>query len=297
VRQADLREAILRVLGLSSHEGPHPKLITRHSLDEARKHLRILLADDNSINRELTVRILAKRGHAVRMATNGKLAVEAVERQVFDLILMDVQMPEMDGFEATAAIRAKEKLSGMHIPIIAMTAHAMKGDRERCIAAGMDNYIAKPIRAEDLIQMVEGFSGQEGPLDMTGFQKQPVLDWKLALSRVDGDENLLMDLARLFCDECERMIASVREASERKDSTGLERAAHSLKGSVAAFGALGAFDAALKVERLGRSGEAIGMDELVGTLEAEVNQLKAALEDLVIQFGPATQAAGVSRQS
>jgi CheY-like chemotaxis protein len=119
----------------------------------------MLLAEDNAINQVLAVRLLSKRGHTVVVAANGKEAVKAFETQSFDLILMDVQMPEMDGFEATAAIRQKEKSLGTHIPIIAMTAHAMMGDHERCLAAGMDEYLTKPIQIDELIKVTEGLTG------------------------------------------------------------------------------------------------------------------------------------------
>jgi two-component system, sensor histidine kinase and response regulator len=156
VRQLEPREAILRVLGLRLQRNEGSKLITRHSPQEARNRLRILLADDNAVTRELTVRILSKRGHKVSMVPNGKVALEAVNAQSFDVALMDVQIPEMGGFETTAAIRRKERMTGSHLPIIGLTAHAMKGDRERCQAAGMDGYFSKPIRAQELLEITGG---------------------------------------------------------------------------------------------------------------------------------------------
>jgi CheY-like chemotaxis protein len=121
-------------------------LVTRHSIRESQHHLRILLAEDNTVNQMVAVRLLQKRGHAVTVAANGKQALAALGKQPFDIILMDVQMPEMDGFEATALIRAREKDTGGHIPIIAITAHAMVGDRERYLDSGMDDYVSKPSR-------------------------------------------------------------------------------------------------------------------------------------------------------
>jgi two-component system, sensor histidine kinase and response regulator len=115
----------------------------------------VLLAEDNPVNQRLAVRLLEKRGHSVVVAGNGREALEALEKQSFDLVFMDVQMPEMDGLEATAAIREKEKGSGVHRPIIALTAHAMKGDRERCLASGMDGYLTKPIRPQELDEILE----------------------------------------------------------------------------------------------------------------------------------------------
>jgi two-component system sensor histidine kinase/response regulator len=239
VRQQELRDAIVRVLGLRQEAGENQTLVTRHTLEAAHKHLRILLAEDNPINRELAVRTLSKRGHLVTVAENGKLAVEAFEKQAFDIVLMDVQMPEMDGFEATAAIRQKEKSTGNHIPIIAMTAHAMKGDREKCLAAGMDAYISKPVHIEELLHVTEGLTRNRGPIDR-GAEPAPELafaDLDAALLRVEGDEALLADLARLFCEESPKMMAAIQYGIEHKNADALERAAHSLKGSLSMFAA------------------------------------------------------------
>ena len=154
VKQAELLDAILVALGTKPTTETTPVLITRHSLRENSAHLRILLVEDNKVNQVLAVRLLEKRGHTVSVAGNGKEALTVLEIQSFDLVFMDVQMPEMDGYQATAAIRGKEEISGNHLPIIAMTAHAMVGDRERCLAAGMDDYISKPIRPEELTELL-----------------------------------------------------------------------------------------------------------------------------------------------
>jgi CheY-like chemotaxis protein len=133
-------------------------LITRSSLGDERDRsvpLRVLVAEDNAVNQRLVCRLLEKRGHQVVVAANGREALELVERQSFDIVLMDLQMPELDGFEATAALRAWEADHGRHLPVIALTAHAMKGDRERCLAAGMDGYLSKPIRPQELDQLLE----------------------------------------------------------------------------------------------------------------------------------------------
>ena len=281
VRQWELREAILRVLGLKPQRGASPRLVTRHSLQEATQKLRILLAEDNAVNRELTVRILSKRGHSVTVAVNGRMALEALETQAFDLVLMDVQMPEMDGFEATAAIRKGEASTGTHIPIIAMTAHAMKGDRERCLQAGMDAYISKPVQAEELLKLAEALAaGAMSPLNVSPESARTVLDRNLALAHVDGDESLLADLARLFLEESPRMLAAVQEAIAGNAPERLERAAHSLKGSVATFAAQGAFDAALKLERLGRAGELGAAEQAYAELESQMERLRTALQFL-----------------
>jgi CheY-like chemotaxis protein len=157
IRQSELREAVARVLGAREQQGAIP-LITRFSLHDAREpsaSLRILLAEDNVVNQRLASRLLEKRGHSVVLAGNGREALEALEKESFDLVLMDVQMPEMDGMEATAAIRKVEKRTGGHVAVIALTAHAMKGDREKCLAAGMDGYLTKPIRPQELDDALE----------------------------------------------------------------------------------------------------------------------------------------------
>ena len=162
IRQSELREAVARVLGAHVQNGAIP-LITRFSLHDGREpgaSLRVLLVEDNAVNQRLAVRLLEKRGHHVVVAGNGAEALAATEKQDFDLVFMDVQMPEMDGLEATAVIRGKEKISGKHQPIIALTAHAMKGDREKCIAGGMDGYLTKPIRPQELDDVLEDYIGR-----------------------------------------------------------------------------------------------------------------------------------------
>jgi signal transduction histidine kinase/CheY-like chemotaxis protein len=156
VRQSELREAIATVLGAREHNRPIP-LVTRYSLYDARDPsatLNILVAEDNLVNQRLAVRLLEKRGHRVTVAENGREAVEELKKRTFDLVLMDVQMPEVDGLEATGFIREREKSTGAHQRIIALTAHAMKGDRERCLAAGMDGYLTKPIRPKELDEVL-----------------------------------------------------------------------------------------------------------------------------------------------
>jgi two-component system sensor histidine kinase/response regulator len=278
VRQWELHEAILRVLGLKQEKSDSSRLITRHSLKETSKRLRILLAEDNPVNSELALRVLSKRGHSVVVAGSGRLALEALEKQAFDLVLMDVQMPEMDGFEATATIRQNEAITGTRIPIIAMTAHAMKGDRERCLHAGMDAYISKPIQVNELLKMIESLAGGAGSVEGTKEAESAVMDRSLALARVDGDESLLADLAKLFCEESPAMMAAIEEAVSAKDSERLQRAAHSLKGAAATLSAQKAFEAALSLERLGRSGDLSQVEKAYALLEMQVQRLQSVLE-------------------
>jgi PAS domain S-box-containing protein len=160
IRQTELLDAICQVL-IKTVDPKHIPLVTRHTLRENTLRSRILLAEDNTVNQTLAVRLLEKRGYSVTVAADGRAAVEAFEKQQFDVVLMDIQMPGMDGFEATAAIRGKEKLTGGHVPIIAMTAHALKGDQERCLSAGMDGYVSKPIRTSELFAAIESMQSRK----------------------------------------------------------------------------------------------------------------------------------------
>jgi two-component system, sensor histidine kinase and response regulator len=155
IKRSDLLQAIKIVLGSQGEVEENPAVVTIHSLRENRRRLRVLLAEDNLVNQTLAVRLLQKRGHEVVVSGNGRAALEALETQIFDVILMDIQMPEMDGLQATTAIRRGELKSGRHVPIIAMTAHAMAGDKERCMEAGMDGYVSKPLRVESLFSVIE----------------------------------------------------------------------------------------------------------------------------------------------
>jgi CheY-like chemotaxis protein len=158
IKRSVLLEGIKAALGSPTAPESSPSLVTSHSLRENRGRLKILLAEDNRVNQTLAVRLLEKRGHVVAVAKNGAEALKALSEQEFDLVLMDVQMPEMDGLQATEAIRKGEMKSGKHIPIVAMTAHAMAGDKERCLDAGMDDYITKPIRPEQMDDVLDRYS-------------------------------------------------------------------------------------------------------------------------------------------
>jgi PAS domain S-box-containing protein len=284
IAQSDLLEAILIALGNDSGRAERPSLITRHSLRESRPLLRVLLAEDNLVNRELAVRLLEKRGHTVIVAGNGKEVLAALQKQTFDVVLMDVQMPEMDGLEATAAIRAKEKTTGAHLPIIAMTAHAMKGDRERCLAAGMDGYVPKPIQAKALLDTIESLQHAPAQAEAGKGAEQrvdEVLDRAAVLERVDGDTELLNKMIKLFLEEWPRLWSAMRTAADSQDPQALARAAHTLKSSVGNFAARGAFEAARRLEIMGRAGDLSDVDEAARLLEQEIERLKPALAGLV----------------
>ena len=280
IRQAELREAILTVLGAKPQPQGESPLITRYSLRERRRGLHVLVAEDNAVNQQLAVRLLEKRGHTAMVASNGRVALEALENSNFtgfDVVLMDIQMPEMGGYEATAAIREKEKTTGNHLPVIAMTAHAMKGDRERCLAAGMDGYVSKPIQVEDL------FSAIETAVPIQPGRSQPELPHEILnndtlLERVEGDAMLLGDMAAMFLQEWPQHLSDLRQAVASRDSAALQTSAHTLKGSVSNFTAHKATQAAQKLERMGREGDLTKSEPALLELEGEIERLKPVLE-------------------
>jgi CheY-like chemotaxis protein len=155
IQQAELLEAVLTVLGSHTDATEPAQLVLNDSLRKERRPLRILLAEDNVVNQRLAMRVLEKQGHTVVVVGDGVMALAALKRDHFDVVLMDVQMPLMDGVEATAAIRKEERASGQHIPIIAMTAHAMTGDRQRFLESGMDGYLSKPVHSQELFAAIE----------------------------------------------------------------------------------------------------------------------------------------------
>jgi PAS domain S-box-containing protein len=292
IKQSGLLDAIMTTIGISPQDEDQSQQIARPSLDKSERSLHILLAEDDAVNQKMVVRMLQKRGHTVAVAKNGKEALAALEKEAFDIVLMDVQMPEMDGFEATAAIRSKEKTTGApkaegvgerseHIPIVAMTAHAMKGDRERCLEAGMDNYVSKPIKAQELFDVIESLvsasakAETEKPAEQ---QADEIFDKTAALDRVDGDAELLMELVEAFFEEYPGLLSQIRESIAQGDSQTLMRAANTIKGSVGIFAAKPAFEAAFKLEMMGRNGDLAHAEEAYAALEAEIKRLKPALE-------------------
>jgi PAS domain S-box-containing protein len=284
VKKSDLWEAIMLVLGRTPSDGKPADLITQHSLRETRRSLKILVVEDSPVNLKLVVRLLEKRGHTTVSAANGKEALEVYDADTFDLILMDIQMPGMDGFEATSAIREKERATGTHIPIVAMTAHAMKGDRERCLEAGMDRYVSKPIRAGEMIETIEstvsGTKDEQGVPSGVEGQSDDVISWEDAVKQMEGDVDLLKEIAEMFLEESPVLMDRMRQATAEGDCKKLERAAHTIKGSVGNFAAKPAFDAAQKLENLGRDGDMNHAVEAFKTLEREIERLKPALAAL-----------------
>ena len=291
VKQSELLDAILMALGHPTGEIP---VITRHTIQEARRRLDILLAEDNIVNQKLAVKMLEKRGHRVVVASNGREAIEELERKTFDLVLMDVQMPEMDGFEATKKIRVHElELAtrnpqlATRTPIVAMTAHAMKGDRERCLEAGMDEYISKPIKVEKLFGVIEKLvhksrnnKGERlSPSSRNhGLPATDVFDLAKALEVVDGDIELFRAIADLFLVNLPDHIAQIREGIAKGNANAVQRTAHSLKGSVSNFGAKRAFEIACRLEVMGKEGKLSETHGALNKMEGELKELEAAMK-------------------
>jgi len=236
--------------------------------------LRILVAEDNLVNRAVATGILETQGHVLVHAATGREAVEAFSDGSFDLILMDVQMPEMDGFEATRRIRELEGATGRHTRIIAMTAHAMAGDRERCLAAGMDDYVSKPLRKENLLQMLEGVRAQEN--ENAGDRVAPYNREQL-LEQCDGDEELMSELISIFHDNTPRIVQAIGQALGKCDGPALAAQAHKLMSSLGAFGAETARTLALRLEKHGQENSFGGAKERFTELERETDKIYAAL--------------------
>jgi HPt (histidine-containing phosphotransfer) domain-containing protein len=190
---------------------------------------------------------------------------------------MDLQMPEMGGIEATGIIRAAEVGTSRHLPIVALTAHAMKGDREAAIAAGMDAYLAKPVRPNELLAVLDGLMGFVAPEPETAPKPEPAFDAADVLARVEGDRTLLAELVSIFMAESPTRLAEIRRCVKGGDAKGLERAAHTLRGSVGSLGARAAAKAALALETKGRDGALAGADEELAELEREMSRLESDL--------------------
>src|SRR6266581_382427 len=251
VKQSELLDAVRSVSGVPSRSGARRAAPASGRSQRIKPALHILLVEDNPVNCRLAQHVLEKEGYTVVAADNGAAALKKLERERFDLVLMDVQMPRMDGIEATAAIRNREKITGGYIPIIALTAHAMVGDRERCLKAGMDGYLIKPIQPAMLLEAIERLhlasSGRTKPAQAKKF----VLDRATLLDRVDGDIQLLGEITKLFLQECEPLMASAREAMKTGNAGRFAYDIHTLRGMFRNLSATAAQEAAVLKAELG----------------------------------------------
>jgi CheY-like chemotaxis protein len=252
-----------------------------------RRNLRVLLVEDNAANQLLARRLLEKQGHTVAVADDGAVAIEMFDSQRFDLVLMDVEMPRMDGLKATGVLRRKERESGGHVPIVALTAHVMTGDRERCLRAGMDYYLSKPLRPAALLEAmdrlcpdsVSGGAGAHLELpEPAGGAQSYVLDRNRLLARFDGDRELLAEVTKLFPQDCTKHMANARKAIALRDASALRFAVHSLRGMFTNLAAHAARDA---VEKLGaivfKAAQPGSVEAAYAALEDAVRALDARL--------------------
>ncbi len=282
IKQSDLLTAVARVLNIDQEPKTEERKVLQEPARRKEDPMKLLLAEDNRVNQVLAARMLEKRGHTVVIAKNGREALEALDKENFDVVLMDVQMPEMNGFEATAAIREREKHHGRHIPILAMTAHAMKGDKERCLEAGMDGYVSKPINAKEFFAALEQLvpSSSAGEETMLGLADPPKLNRAAALAQVDGDPELLTEVVDLFLQDYPRLLRQIKESAESGDHQSFQRAAHTIKGSLGIFGAQVAVKIALGLENMGRERNLEFADPAYNQLEEEIKRILPELEAL-----------------
>ena len=251
-------------------------------LDKPASRLKILVVEDNHFNQMVALGILEKDRHEVSIAENGRVALEQLERQVFDVVLMDVEMPEMDGIEATQAIRERERDSTVHVPIIGLTAHAMQGDEDRCLAAGMDAYVPKPIK-RDLLMLTlarltsgKGEQGEAAPQQLSA--NEDGFDRRAVLSRLDGDVELLGQLVEMFFQECPDYLSQIRSAIDHHDQDALRKSAHGLKGPVSTLSLTAALDAVLQLEGIGKSESMDGAQSAYDDLDRELERMKTVMQ-------------------
>jgi signal transduction histidine kinase/CheY-like chemotaxis protein len=302
VSTSELHDAVVAALGRAPAQVRPKRACTKNNSESAQR-LNILLAEDNVVNQRVAVSMLEKRGHAVQAVVNGKEVLEALACERFDLVLMDVQMPEMDGLEATVAIRQKEQDTGRHIPIIAMTAHAMKGDRERCLESGMDDYLSKPVERNALNTVLKrwGSAGQQNlsqaasthSSEVSG-RKAPIwadprkasdniptgaeiFDLSALRSRVEDDLDLLAEMIDLYLSSSPLLMTEIESAVAAQDAEKIHRAAHTLKGALKNMCATACAEAALQLEMIGRAGDVDRAAEPLAILKGEFQRLQSVL--------------------
>ena len=281
LKQSDLLDAILtHVVGL---EAAVSAAAASTGSGRTARPLRILLAEDNAINQRVATGLLVKHGHTVQPAHDGQQALDWLEKEPFDVVLMDIQMPVMDGFEATRRIRAIEAERGGHLPIIAMTAHAMSGDRERCLEQGMDDYVAKPIEASALFETIERcvHGHGEGTTPPASNPVKKALDRASILDRLDGDVDLMEEVVHLMMTEAPALLDALSSAITAEDAKVIERAAHSIKSCLAQLGAETGRSLAQEIEDAGANGAVPRAVALFPLLEREVTDLVRALPELL----------------
>ncbi|MEW5979527.1 MAG: response regulator [Acidobacteriota bacterium] len=285
IDSAELLHAIGSALGIPNVLQNAPSSPADEPAKASRHGLRILLVEDNPVNQKLAIRLLEKRGHTVVLADNGKMALEALEAMDLDLVLMDIQMPEMNGYEATAAIRAKEKGSGRHLPIIATTAHALKGDRERCLAAGMDGYLSKPIQTAELFHLIDALVPSPPRLDPgpkpdpTANSEDCSFDFSSFLESLDHDRELFAEITQVFLEDCPKRLKAIESAIDNRDAEELRRAAHGIRGALSVFGMKEISQIAQRLEKLGLHEDVGRTEQCFALLVEQVESFSKALSE------------------
>ena len=271
--QSDLWDAIVTALRGTARESCIVPRRPQPLACSGQRRSRILVAEDNTINQKLLVHMLCKRGYQAAMVNNGTEVLATLAHDCFDLVLIDVQMPELDGIEATMAIRARERETGGYIPIIALTAHAMKDDQARCLAAGMDAYVSKPVKADELFATIDRFCmAASAPNFLPG---DPHVDLAAALQAMDGDITLLTEMVALFQQVYPKYLAELRGAVVHGDAAQLAHSAHSLTGAVAVFHATTAYSLAAELETMGQAARLENVSTVLEKLDDELTRIIA----------------------
>jgi signal transduction histidine kinase/DNA-binding response OmpR family regulator len=293
VRQSTLFDAIATALGPAELRPAEPAAAPVSELAQAARPLQVLLAEDNPVNQMTATTMFEKLGHGVVVANNGRQAIDKLKEQAFDVVFMDVQMPEMDGVTATGEIRKHEQATGKHIPIVAMTAHAMKGDKEKCLEAGMDDYISKPIRrkelAEVIARIVERFltpaaaNGEPAAASATDANEgsRMILDEAALLEECDNDKSLLSRMVEIFDRDARDRLPRLREAVCSGNAAAVKQEAHALKGGIGSFYAKAAYDTAYILEQMGADGDLGAAQATLQTLESQLQSLRQKLDELI----------------
>jgi two-component system, sensor histidine kinase and response regulator len=276
IRELAMLDIVLKLLAPETMQTAAPSTPAAPAVNRT---ARVLLAEDNAVNQIYAATLLEQRGHRVSVARNGREVLELIEREPFDVVLMDVEMPEMDGFAATAAIRAREQKTGGHLPIIALTAHALKGFREECLAAGMDAYLSKPVQARELLTVLQQFCPAQSvapapapPIpDLRG-----TFDRTMALARFGNSSAVFLTLIQTYFKECPALLATLRSGLQQGDARQVQRTAHTLKGMLGTFAAQPAFTAARGLEEIAAGGDLAAAPEALAALERELAQLDVA---------------------
>jgi CheY-like chemotaxis protein len=283
VKQSDLLDAIVTVFAGPTQSRREREEAPARRTSTTRTGLRVLVAEDNATNQKLVFAMLDLHGHAVTLVSNGTQAVERASAEPFDVVLMDVQMPEMSGLEATVAIRKQEAGTGRHLPIVALTARAMAGDREQCFAAGMDAYVAKPVKAAELFSAIDavlaGTPSSPPPLESPGMPLNSVNVSGL-LSGFGGRADLVAEVIDVFLADTPAMMARLRRAASASDAGEIAAAAHAIKGSAGLFSQGDAYEHARALEMRARSGDASNAVAACDEIDASVSRLVSELRGI-----------------